>query len=831
MIAKLLRLGAVLMGCLATAHAAEPLAITVHADRPAHRISPTLHGIFFEDINYGADGGLYAELVQNRSFEFQGQDALFAWSKVERPGGAGDWSVATERPLNANNPHYLRLQIQQAGRGVGVVNGGWGGVAVRKGERYAFTVHARAGGDFTGALEARLETAAGKSLGACPILGVTSEWRKFTGTLIASATDTNARVVLLANAPGTVDLDMVSLFPENTFKHRPNGLRADLGQLLADLQPAFLRFPGGCIVEGKDLANRYAWKDTIGEVAARKGNWNRWQSALKEAPAPQYYQSYGLGFFEFFQLCEDLGCEPLPILGCGMSCQFQDKELVPVDQLQPFIQDALDLVEFANGPASSPWGARRAALGHPAPFHLKFLGIGNEQWGQPYFDRYPVFHRALKVAHPEIQLVSSAGPAESGEWFDFAWPRLRALPADIVDEHYYMPPQWFLDNTRRYDHYPRTGPKVFAGEYAAHTAGWGGDNRNNLLAALSEAAFLTGLERNSDVVVMASYAPLFARLGNVQWGVDLIWFNNTAVYASPSYYVQQLFSRNRGGVLLPTEIADHRPPPPPAGRIGLCTYHTDAEFKDVRVTRNGQTLFASTFDRNVKGWKTAGGSWAIGEGAYRQSDTNVVATSLAGDPAWSDYTLTLKARKLGGDEGFIVLVRNSARDHQVQWNLGGWGNQKHGLQILAGAKSQLVAQVPGSIETGRWYDLKIELHGVRLEAYLDGQLLQSADIPGPATPRLFATASRETESGDILLKVVNPTAEPAEAALSFAGCGALNSQAEVTTLTSARPTDENSLGEPRKVAPTTAVVEGIGVDSTQTFKPWSLTILRVKPKQ
>jgi alpha-L-arabinofuranosidase len=371
--------------------------------------------------------------------------------------------------------------------------------------------------------------------------------------------------VVLASAPGRVDLDMVSLFPEHTWKDRPNGLRADLVRMLADLHPAFLRFPGGCIVEGMDLANSYRWKDTIGDVAERPENWNRWQSAIKTAPAPQYYQTDGLGFFEYFQLCEDIGAEPVPILNCGMACQYQSAQLVPLDRLDPFVRDMLDLIEFANGPASSPWGSRRAALGHPAPFHLKYLGVGNEQWGEQYFERYRIFYAAIKAKYPDIRLVTTSGPGVDDPRWALAWGKFRTgTPADIVDEHAYHAPDWFIGHSTRYDHYDRAGPRVFVGEFAAHD---GFVKRNTLRAAVAEAAFLTGLVRNSDVVAMSSYAPLLARVGATQWQPDLIWFDNTRVYGSPSYYVQELFSRNRPDIVLPVDIASGVPaaanePPP-----------------------------------------------------------------------------------------------------------------------------------------------------------------------------------------------------------------------------------------------------------------------------
>ena len=559
-----------------TVRAAPPaVRITVDTAHPGHAVSPLLHGVFFEDINYGADGGLYAELVQNRSFEHQ--EHLYAWGTVNRGaqgtvnrGAQGTVTVESAEPLNAKNPHYVRLNITEGGKGFGVANYGFGGIVVKADENYLFSVRARSADGFNGVLRVFIEDETGRSLGDCALTGLTAQWQKYDGVIKSSGSAAHARLVVLATAQGRVDLDVVSLFPENTWKHRRNGLRADLVQMLADLHPAFMRFPGGCIVEGMDLPNRYQWKDTIGDVAERPENWNRWQDAMSEATAPQYYQTCGLGFFEFFQLCEDIGAEPVPILNCGMACQYESKQLVPLDQLGPLVQDALDLIEFANGPVASSWGARRAAMGHPEPFHLKIVGVGNEQWGDQYFERYTIFQAALKAKHPEIQVVTGAGPGVDDGFWKLAWDKFtNGTPADIVDEHYYRPPQWFLENATRYDAQERRGTKVFAGEFAAHD---GPQHRSTLRAAVAEAAFMTGLVRNSDLVAMSSYAPLFAKAGAFQWAPDLIWFDNTRVYGTPSYHVQALYSRNRPDVVLPVTVDGTSVSLPPLPAASVATY-------------------------------------------------------------------------------------------------------------------------------------------------------------------------------------------------------------------------------------------------------------------
>ncbi len=548
------RLSLAVLGSIACAIAtasADP-AITVHADRPGAKINPAMWGVFFEDINFGADGGLYAELVKNRGFEFP--EPMMGWIKISPSLAKGNLSVRDEAPFNANNPHYVRIQ-SMADAPFGISNEGYRGMGVRKDEAYDFSAQIRQV-DGSPVLRLQLYGGDGTVLDSADLTNFSGTWQKYAATLHPRDTDAKARLSVTLVGKGTLDLDYVSLFPEYTWKNRPGGLRADMVQALADLHPGFMRFPGGCIVEGSVLERRYQWKNTIGPVEDRKLLINRWNYEFLHRPTPDYYQSFGLGFFEFFQMCEDIGAQPLPILNCGMACQFNSGELCPLDELQPYIQDALDLIEFANGPADSVWGARRAAMGHPEPFHMRMMGVGNEQWGQQYIDRYTKFAAAIKAKYPDIQLVSAAGPEPADTRFKFAWTQLKALHADIIDEHSYALPDWFYSNTHRYDNYDRSGPKVFMGEYAAQSVGVvSTKNRNNLECALSEAAYLTGLERNADVVRMASYAPLFANTEAWQWTPNLIWVDSLHVMLTPNYFVQQLFSRNRGDELLPTELS------------------------------------------------------------------------------------------------------------------------------------------------------------------------------------------------------------------------------------------------------------------------------------
>lgn len=534
---------------------AQDATITVQADKPGANINPQMIGVFFEDINFAGDGGLYPERVKNGSFEFE--DPMMGWRRNinDRDTNVGGFGLSDDRPLNASNPHFLRVLIERPSQGMLIFNQGFRGIGIAQGEKYTFSVYARSNG--VGSVSLAVGLVAGGRIFSEPqeISGFTREWKKYTLTLTSNATEPRtAQLNLNFKGVGGLDIDMVSLLPEKTFKG--HGLRTDLAELLHDLKPGFMRFPGGCIVEGRVLAQRYQWKTTIGDITQRKMIINRWNVEFAgERGAPDYYQSFGLGFFEYFQFCEDMGAAPLPILNCGMGCQFNLAELCPLEHLDTYIQDALDLIEFANAPAVTTWGAKRAAMGHPQPFNLTMIGIGNEQWGPQYIERYERFAKVLKEKYPKIQLVSGTGPDPSGQRFDYAWTELRRLNADIVDEHFYRPPAFFYQNVNRYDNYPRTGPKVFAGEYASHVGGPAERARkNNWEAGLSEAAFLTGVERNADVVTLASYAPLFGHVDAWQWRPNLIWFDNLRSFGTPSYYVQKLFSHNLGSKILPIKV-------------------------------------------------------------------------------------------------------------------------------------------------------------------------------------------------------------------------------------------------------------------------------------
>ena len=589
----------VLLTTLLTAAISAPaLTIEVQTGQPGTKINPAMWGIFFEDINFGADGGLYAELVKNRGFEFP--EPLMGWFKINPSHSLGEVTVRQDDPFNAANPHYVRIASHGTAP-MGLSNEGFRGIGLSKGETYNFSAQLRDVTDTPG-LRVQLYGGDGTLLDSVLIQGISTNWAKYTATLHPHDTDPKARLVVLVEGHGTLDVEMVSLFPEHTWKHRPGGLRADMVQKLADLKPGFLRFPGGCVVEGSVLPLRYQWKKTLGPIEERQLLINRWNYEFLHRPTPDYYQSFGLGFYEFFQLCEDIGASPLPILNCGMACQFNSGELCAPDELNHYVQDALDLVEFANGPVDSVWGAKRAALGHPAPFHLKMLGVGNEQWGSNYIAHYKAFAGALKARYPEVQLVSAAGPDPGDERFKYAWAQFRELHADIIDEHCYANPSWFFNNSHRYDQYDPAGPKVFMGEYAAQSVAIvSTKNQNNLECALSEAAYLTGLERNAAVVRMASYAPLFGNVDAWQWKPNLIWVDSLRIYATPNYYVQQLFSCNRGDAVLPVTLDGVATTPEGRQDLYASATHDDQTGEVILKTVNPDAV-AKTVTLNLNGW-------------------------------------------------------------------------------------------------------------------------------------------------------------------------------------------------------------------------------------
>ena len=518
--------------------------LVVNVKKTGAPIQSTMYGLFFEDINFGADGGLYAELIKNRSFEFP--QSLMGWDIF------GNVEVRSDGAPFERNPHYVRLSHSgHAHKHTGLENEGFRGIGLKKDGTYRFSLWARtATNSAPQKIRIELVDAANNPIERKELEITTDEWKQYEIILSSPLEEAKATLRIFLTSEGPLDMEHISLFPTDTWKGRKNGLRKDLAEALNELNPGLFRFPGGCIIEGTDLDTRYDWKKSVGPVENRPLNENRWHYTFTHRFFPDYFQTYGMGFYELFLLSEDMGAEPLPVVNVGLACQYQnDGEHchVPIGELGDYIQDALDLIEFANGDISTQWGKVRAEMGHPEPFHMKFIGIGNEQWGPEYPARLEKFIEAIRAKYPEIQIVGSSGPQAEGKDFAYLWPEMKRLKVDLVDEHYYRPPQWFLDNATRYDSYDRKGPKVFAGEYASHHK----NRKNNFESALTEASFMTGLERNADVVHMATYAPLLAHVDAWQWRPDLIWFDNLRMVRTPNYYVQKLYGHYAGTNVLP----------------------------------------------------------------------------------------------------------------------------------------------------------------------------------------------------------------------------------------------------------------------------------------
>lgn len=804
--------------------------IEIDAAQKGPAINPRMYGIFLEEINHGVDGGLYAELVRNRGFEdsrppegfslrngrwldTKGYDAGFAqfgyttngvpfWSLVKQGTARGTMSLQTSGGITEQSPCCLRLDIEDLADGrIGVANHGFFGIGVKQGETYALSLYARGDG-FSGPISVCLENDKGEAVSnTVRIEGIGGDWKQFKATLTASAAEPKARLVILAGAKGKLWLDFVSLFPASTWKGRANGLRPDIAQMIADLKPGFVRFPGGCVVEGGTIETAYNWKYTVGPVENREERWGPWN----------YRFTHGMGLYEYLQFCEDLGAEPLWVGFCGQTCIFRQLENVPMEEMDWVRDNFLDLVEYANGPADSKWGEFRVKAGHPAPFGLKYIEIGNENAERAYEERYRFVYDAMKAKYPDLIYLA-----------DLSYYRMPAGLYQIADRHYYNNPTWFLNRFNEYDNRDRNQAPLYLGEVAV-TSQDGGPLRGNLLAALAEGVFLMGCERNADAVQMVSYAPLLAHVDGRTWDWHgMIYHDGTRAFGTASYYLWKLFGLHRPSYTVRTDIKlQAAKPPVVAGAVGVGTWNTAAEFKDIRVEKNGKVLYASDFAKGAADWTPDGGRWTVEAGAYRQN-RQAVGLSYIGEESWSDYTLSLKARKISGAEGFLVIFGRKGQS-KYWWNVGGWGNREHAVELN---QSPVGRHVPGQVETGRWYDVRVELAGNRIRCYLDGKLIH--DETAPATEHFYAVAGRDETGGDLIVKAINMAAEPVAATLSLRGLDRIKPDASVTVLTSASLSGNNSLDEPNRVAPAESRISTASQEFTHEFPANSLTILRIK---
>lgn len=808
---------------------AQPV-VTVDVAHPGATVSPRLYGIFFEEINHAGDGGLYAELVQNRSFEDDAATPAH-WRTV----GQAVASLSTQGTLNDRQAHHLQLTLSAAG--AGVENEGYWGMAFRQQTAYTLSFWVKAEDAYKGDVTVTLVGRDGRELGAATtaLKLKAGRWQQVKDIRIkADASDPEGRLRLTFSQPGTLSLDVVSLFPP-TYKGRPNGCRIDLAEMLEALHPKFMRFPGGCYVEGQtternSLHNRFEWKNTIGPIEQRPGhlsvNWG-------------YNITDGFGYHEMLQLSEDLGAEPLFVVNVGIGHGW----LQPYDQIEDYIQEALDAIEYANGDAkTTKWGAERAKNGHPEPFNLRLLEVGNENanfyfdnnrdQSDHYFERYIQFYKAIKAKYPDVQII---GNVESWGTDEPSWRSEH--PVDILDEHYYRSPSWFENNFTKYDTYDRNGPKIYIGEYAV-TQGFG--INGHLTAALGEAVYMQGLERNSDIVIMGSYAPIFVNEHNPAWRPDMIRFNASESFGTPSYQVQKLMANNIGTRIVPVSVTANMLAASIGHHVGFTTWGTKAEFRNLEVVdKDGNVILKDDFAAENDHWRTFGGEadarrrtqsqWAFEGGVLKQQNQRAEGSVILNTTVLPDeYTFRAQGRRLEGNEGFIVVFGAEDGQNLLWWNLGGWGNSQHAIEHMADGGKNTIGAIRGTLEEGRWYDVEVQVRGATARCMLDGKLIHEFSLPERQS--LYANATLDEKSGEMIVKLVNPTRERQITKINLKGAQA--SQGRAIVLASESGSDENTMRAQLNVSP---VEYPIGINEPSStiivpVQPFSLNILRLKTR-
>jgi alpha-L-arabinofuranosidase len=778
----------------------EQATLTIHTKGKREQLGD-LYGIFFEDLNHAADGGLYAELVQNRSFEFDPIDnksynSLTAWEKVERGNGKAEIYVEEIKPLNKRNIHYLVIDVIEASEGVGIMNLGYNtGIPITQGKDYKFSCYARRDINFGGPIKITLESLEGDVYGEASISVISDQWTKYEVSLKANATDYSSRLVVTTRYKGKLYLDMISLFPEDTFKKRPNGLREDIAQIIADLKPKFMRFPGGCLVHDGSLDpdardSMYRWKNTIGDIEqrpARRCNWG-------------YNQTLGLGYFEYFQFCEDIGAKPIPVLPGGYDPHH--KRCVPIDELQPWIDDALDLIEFANGDLSTKWGGKRAELGHHEPFGLEYIAIGNEEVGEPFFERYPYFHKAIKEKYPNIKIINSSGPFAAGSEYDRGWKSAKENKSDLVDEHYYQTPEWFLANYHRYDDFKADEPKVFLGEYASCG--------NTYFNALVEAAYMTGLEKNAHAVGLACYAPMLCNVDYVNWKPDMIWFNNHQVYCTPNYYVQKMFMNHQGDNLLQVEVSGLSQSKLPkdesiSGKISISGDRVDAKFYEIKLKNTDTGEEKSFNDISV------------------DRSSNVIEIDQTD---WKNYSISFKGKRISGEKGFFLYFGEKDIENRFRWEIGGWQNQDSLIAGFVNQRASCLTQSIFNVETDREYSFKLEIRGRHICSYIDGELVNDTEDKLPVIEPLYYSASLEAATNDVIIKVVNVQGEAVKTKLVLDGIDQKTIIGKIYEMSDHNLNDENSFEAPKLISPKEKDFSVKGNVFEYEFPKQSITVFR-----
>jgi len=730
-----------------------------------------LYGLFFEDINHAADGGLYAELVQNRSFEYCEIDkkeyhALTAWEKSEDV----NWAVSDEHPLNCENTHYLKVEALK--KASYIKNLGYNtGIFVEAGRKYDFSVFARYTakinkneGENEGKLALSIRDENDEVCTATAVLIVDrgDEWKKYELVIEADRTTYNGRLVIAFENTGVYELDMVSLFPQDTFMGRKGGLRKDIAEALKEMKPKFMRFPGGCLthdgsLDDHDRNSMYRWRRTIGKVEERPTWRNNWG----------YNQTLGLGYYEYFCFCEDIGAKPLPVLPGGFNPH--RGEGVPIENIGEWVKEALDLIEFANGDVNTKYGAIRAGMGHPKPFNMEYIGIGNEEIGEGFFERYPYFHNAIREKYPEIKIINSAGPFAVGEGYDAGWTSAKMYGSDMIDEHYYSSPEWFLANMHHYDDYDENGPKVFLGEYAS----WG----NTYYNAIVEAAYMTHLEK-AKAVALACYAPMLCNVDYVNWRPDMLWFNNHTIMKTPNYYVQKMFMANQGTDEVKVELSG----------LDEVIKLIDKDNIAGEITIQGNDVKGRLWDIKLTKKST-------GEVCEAAADIDIVNNDehvLFDVDGENDYTLEFKFKRSAGRKGLKINF-GKTDNSRIQWEFGGWDNWDCNIVSIVNGRGSTISHRIFHVED-IMYALRLEISGRNIKTFVNGELYNDTTDRLPELEELYVAASTDSGTGETIVKVVNLTGEDKTVEIMLDG--AVKTTAEVVALEGYELSAENSFEKP-----------------------------------
>ena len=810
--------------------------ITIDVAQHGADIPSSMYGIFFEEINHAGDGGLYAELVQNRGFEdtsvpegYRVKDGKLyppanscnhltcakphpdmcyrwpteeipAWSLTQLEGEGASMKLTTEYPLNSATPTALKVTLPAEGR-VAIGNTGFWGMNIEEGKDYYLRLYTSNGKRFDGKAVIRLVGEDGQELCNCPLaIDMAKAWSEYTGHLTVTGSDSRAHLVIELEGKGTLLLDYVSLFPFETFRNRANGLRKDIAETLEAMRPAFVRWPGGCVVEGITLSNRIKWKETIGDPVTRPGVYDTWG----------YRTTMGFGYHEFLQFCEDIGAGGMFVCNVGLGCQGRVGDACKEDEVDSFIEDVLDAIDYALGDGTTEWSRKRVENGHPAPFPLKYVEIGNENWGPVYEKRYDKFYKAIKEKYPQLKLISTLGLGGQH----------RHERVDMIDPHWYVSPEFFFASDKLFDQQERGDYEIYIGEYAVNQNVGGG----NLLGALAEAAFLTGVERNSDLVKMASYAPLFENVNDRVWPTNLIWFDSYRVMGRSSYQVQKMYAENRPSFNVATSFEQPVIPVGVKGQIAVGGWNTDNEYKDLKVTlADGRTVEADM----SQGWTPQEGTWNAEGGTLKGSGPGVMRWNLWSVPeAFGDCSISLKARKIAGAEGFLIYFGMHDGKNGYVLNIGGWGNQTTAFQRINGND---MPQIPNNIsqyvEEGRWYDIRIDIKDGKFTYSLDGKQMLETAIENI---QRYVVSGYDENTGELIVKFVNATKEPFSTSVNLQNVTSVKRKGKVVTLTSADPKDENTLDDPKRVFPRESTFNKFSGQFDYTFEPWSFTVLRIK---